>query len=172
MKTLCISYSLTGNNEALAASIASRLGADHVKVTDAKKRTMRTTAFDMLFNRTPKISMPEVRIADYGKVIFLAPIWMSKIASPLRGCFKKYSSGIGSYAFVSLSGGAIGMDITSKLKKELEKLLGKKPEQAIDLHIADLLPKDIKPGREANMTWHMNDKDLKSLTDSVLAKLS
>jgi len=171
MKTLCISYSLSGNNDALAASIAAKLGADHVKVTDAKKRTMGTTAFDMLLNRTPQISMPEVKLSDYGKVVFFAPIWMGKIASPLRGCFKKLKLGIVSYAFVSLSGGAIGMDITAKLAKELEKLLGKKPAQVIDMHIADLLPKDLKPGREANMTWRMNDKDLKSLTDSVLAKL-
>ena len=126
MKTICISYSLTGNNDALAASIASKLGADHVKVTDAKKRTMGMTAFDMLLNRTPQISMPEVNMADYSRVVFFAPIWMGQIASPLRGCFKKLSSGIGTYAFISLSGGAGGADITAKLTKDLEKRLGKK----------------------------------------------
>jgi len=171
MKTLIISYSLTGNNDALAASIASKLGAGHIKVTDAKKRTMGTTAFDMLFNRTPQIAMPEVKLSDYGKVVFFAPIWMGKIASPLRGCFKKLSSGFGSYAFVSLSGGAGGADITAKLTKELHKLLGKKAAQVIDMHIADLLPQDPKPTREITSSWRMNDKDLKSLTESIAAQL-
>ena len=171
MKTLLISYSMTGNNEALAASIATKLGAGHVRVTDAKKRTMGMTAFDMLFNRTPKIEMPEIKLADYGKVVFFAPIWMAKVASPLRGCFKKLASGISTYSFVSLSGGAGGADITAKLTKELEKMLGKKPAQVIDMHIADLLPQEPKPTREITSSWRMNDKDLKSLSESIAAKL-
>ncbi|MCK4731406.1 MAG: flavodoxin family protein, partial [Methanophagales archaeon] len=55
MKVTVISYSLTGNNEALAASIASEISAEHIRITESKPRTNVTIALDMLFNRTPKV---------------------------------------------------------------------------------------------------------------------
>ena len=42
MKITVISYSLTGNNEALAASVAAALGAEHIKISEPKRRTIGT----------------------------------------------------------------------------------------------------------------------------------
>ncbi len=53
MQTIVISYSLTGNNDALATSIATELVAKHIKIIESKPRTNGTIALDMLFNRTP-----------------------------------------------------------------------------------------------------------------------
>jgi len=53
MKTAVISYSLTGNNNALATRFARELKAEHIKVTEQEKRTNGTIAADILFQRTP-----------------------------------------------------------------------------------------------------------------------
>ena len=53
MKTVAISYSLTGNNQDLAASLATTLGADHVRITEPRSRTKTTIALDIMFRRTP-----------------------------------------------------------------------------------------------------------------------
>ena len=55
MNTAVISYSLTGNNDALAKSIAGKLSAEHISVTEAKNRKTGAIIADLLFNRTPKV---------------------------------------------------------------------------------------------------------------------
>jgi flavodoxin len=108
MKTLIVSYSLSGNNEALANSLTKSLNAEHITVTEPKHRSMGTIAFDVMLNRTPHVKPEHIDLAGYDLVIFLAPVWMGQVASPLRAYFKEYKNIIGNYAFVSISGGAEG----------------------------------------------------------------
>jgi len=54
MKTVIMSYSLTGNNESLAKRIAEELKVEHIRITEPKKRTNGTIAADIVFGRTPK----------------------------------------------------------------------------------------------------------------------
>ena len=169
MKTIVISYSLTGNNEDLAASLAARLGAEHVRITEPKPRTMNTIVMDMALNRTPKIIMPVEKTEEYDLVLFVGPVWMGQIATPFRACFKQLSQKIGKYAFISISGGADGPN--TKLADELKKRLAKEPVCLIDLHIADLLPSEPKPTRKDTSTYRITDKDVKHLTDTIMATL-
>ncbi|MBN1873616.1 MAG: hypothetical protein JXA33_05255 [Anaerolineae bacterium] len=169
MKKMIVSYSLTGNNEDLAASLAAALGVDHVRITESKSRTMLTTALDMFFNRTPKISMPLETIETYDWVFFVGPVWMGQIATPFRACFKQAKQKIGDYAFISISGGADGPNL--KLADELEKKLGKEPVALIDLHIADLLPPEPKPTRDDTSAYRLTENDVKHLTDTIVATL-
>ena len=163
------SYSLTGNNEKLAAAIAEELSAKHIKIEESKKRTMGTIAFDMLFNRTPEISMQTDEKNKYDLVLFVAPVWMGCAASPLRSCFKTLKNKIDNYAFISISGGADGPN--PKLAKEMRKRVGQDPAAVIDLHIADLLPKEPKPERKDTSVYKVNDTDLKKLTDTAISRL-
>lgn len=164
------SYSLTGNNEKLAASIAEELSAKHVKIEESKKRTMGTIAFDMLFNRTPEVSVQIDENDRNNLVLFVAPVWMGCVASPVRSCFKKLKNKIDNYAFVSISGGADGPN--PKLAKELRKRTGKEPAAVIDLHIADLLPEEPKPERKDTSVYKVSDNDLKKLTGAVVSRLN
>ena len=163
------SYSLTGNNEKLAAGIAEKLSADHIRIQESKKRTMGTIAFDMLFNRTPEVSMQFDENINHNLVLFVAPVWMGSVASPVRYCFKKLKNRIGNYAFISISGGADGPN--PKLSEELRKRTGKEPAAVIDMHIADLLPRDPKPGRKDTSVYKVNDSDLEKLTETVARRL-
>ena len=169
MKITVISYSLTGNNEALATSIASEFSAEHIRITESKPRTTGTIALDMLFNRTPKVNPTMINVEDNDLVIFVGPVWMGQVASPLRACFKHLKTSLGQYAFISISGGADG--VNPKLGRELNKRVGKKPVAIIDLHIADLLPSDPKPTRKDTSFYRLNDEDVKSLTNTIVKTL-
>ena len=94
---------------------------------------------------------------------------MGQIATPFRACFKQLSQKIGKYAFVSISGGADGPN--PKLAGELKKRLAKEPVCLIDLHIADLLPAEPEPTREDTMAYRITERDVKHLTDTIVATL-
>jgi len=169
MKKMVVSYSMTGNNDDLAASLAVALGAEHVRITESKPRTMLTIVLDMFLNRTPKISMPPEKIEAYDGVFFVGPVWMGQIATPFRACFKQARQKIGKYAFISISGGADGPN--TKLAGELKKRLGKEPVALIDLHIANLLPPEPKPTRDDTSAYRITESDVDYLTDTIVAAL-
>ena len=79
-----ISYSLTGNNEALAVVIAAEFTAEHIKITESKPRTMGTIVLDMLFNRTPQVNPIVDKTEDNDLVLFMGPVWMGQVATPFR----------------------------------------------------------------------------------------
>jgi hypothetical protein len=169
MKAIVISYSLTGNNQDLAASLAATLGTEHVRITEPKPRTTGKIALDMMLNRTPKVVIPVEQIGEADWVLFVGPVWMGQVASPFRACFKQLGPKIAKYAFISICGGADGPN--PKLADELEKRLGKEPACLLDLHIADLLPPEPKPARSDTMAYRITEKDVKHLTDTVVATL-
>jgi hypothetical protein len=169
MKAIVIFYSLTGNNQDLATSLAATLGAEHVRITEPKPRTTSKIALDMIFNRTPKIAVPVETIEGVDLTLFVGPVWMGQVASPFRACFKQLGPKIAKYAFISICGGADGPN--PKLASELEKRLGKEPVCLLDLHIADLLPPEPKPTRNDTMAYRITERDVKHLTDAVVATL-
>ncbi len=169
MATLIVSYSLTGNNQALAKGLATSLSAQHIRITEPKKRTTGTIALDVMLNRTPKIEPLQDRFGEYDVVMFVGPVWMGQVAAPFRACFKQYGAKIDKYAYISISGGAEGPN--PKLKDELTKRLGKAPVAVVDLHIADLLPKEPKPERKDTSAYKINEKEVGQLTESVVTSL-
>lgn len=169
MKAMIMSYSLSGNNEDLAASLSAALGAEHVRISESKSRTMFTIVLDRIFNRTPKIVTDVETTEGYDLVLFVGPVWMGQVSSPFRACFKQLRAEIDEYAFISISGGADGPN--PGLSDELKKRLGREPLCLIDLHIADLLPPGSEPTRDDTMGYRINESDVKRLTETVLASL-
>ena len=166
MNVVVISYSLTGNNEALAKSISEKFAAEHIKITEPKPRTMGAIVLDVIFNKTPKVQPPPETLVDYDLILFLGPIWMGKIATPLRAYLKYIKKTQCRYAFISISGGADG--VNPKLESELKKIVGKEPTSLIDLHIVDLLPSDPKPTRKNTSAYKINNEDIEKLTNSIV----
>lgn len=169
MRKVIVSYSLTGNNERLAASLAAALGAERVRITEPKPRTMLRTVLDMVFNRTPKISVSLDKIETHDWVLFVGPVWMGQVATPFRACFKQLRDKAAGYAFISISGGADGPN--PKIAEELKKRLGQDPACLIDLHIADLLPPEPKPTRDDTSAYQLTEDNVKHLTDIIVATL-
>ncbi len=169
MKTIIISYSLTGNNQDLAESVAKTLGAEHVRITEPKSRKTSKIILDIMFKRTPKIVLPVENIETYDRVLFIGPVWMGQVATPFRACFKQLAPTIGNYGFISISGGADGPN--PQLASELKERLGRDPAYLIDLHIADLLPSEPKPTRDDTMAYRINGQNVEHLTDMIITTL-
>jgi hypothetical protein len=163
------SDTLTGNNGDLARSLARTLTAEHVSITEFRRRTMGTIVLDVLLGRTPKITMPVTKSEGRDLVVFVGPAWMGRVATPFRACFNRLGPEIGKYAFVSASGGADGPN--PKLAGELKKRLGKEPVSVVDLHIADLLPPEPKPTRKVTMAYRISEIEAKQMADTVESAL-
>ncbi len=168
MKVAIISYSLTGNNESLAASLASHYQAQHIRISEVTPRTTRTTILDTLFNRYPPIQFHFTEVAAYDFIIFVGPIWCGKIASPLRSCFRQIAPQIRDYSFVSISGGAIGGN--RKIEEELVKRLKKAPRSVMDLYIRDLLPAERGHDPAKTGSYRLGKEDTRKLSDAVIAE--
>lgn len=169
VKTTIISYSFTGNNDKLAEYLARQTGADHIRVTEPQKRTFGKIAFDRLYGRTPRIneSLEKAGMSDF--ILFIGPVWMYQIASPLRSCFKQLRRSRADYAFASISGGADGPDSNSGLRRELTKRMKREPRDVFDLHIAaNLLPADPKPTRDDTSVYKVTAQDIEFLGNKVL----
>ena len=169
MKTTVISYSLTGNNEALAKSLAGALSAEHLEITESKRRNMGTIALDNMLNRTPKVALPALEPRERDLVVFVGPVWMGQVASPFRACFRELGPRLGQYAFVSICGGADGPN--PKLAAELTKRLGKEPAVLVELHKADLLPSTPKPTRDDTMKYRVGDEQTRQLAEKAASEL-
>jgi multimeric flavodoxin WrbA len=170
MNTVVISYSHTGNNEALAAAVAARLAAKHVRITEPKRRSVVRIVLDVVFNRTPRIHPVPDGVREDDLVLFVAPVWMGHVASPLRECLDQMRAKLGNYAFVSISGGALGPN--PKLGEELNRRVGKAPVALIDLHSVDLLLSGTKPTMKDTSAYRLTEEDVRSLTETVVKRLA
>jgi len=153
---------MSGNNEKLGKRVAESIGADFIKVTDVRKRSMMRTGFDMILNRTPKINENTSDIKAYDQIIFMAPVWMGQVASPLRSYFKLIKDESLPYAFVTISGGTLNKN--PKLRQGLKKNAGQGLVFMKDLYLADM---NIDLDKESGM-YSLTEEDLDYLTPLVV----
>jgi hypothetical protein len=153
MKTLIVYYSLTENNEKLARMIGNELKCEILKIEEFKKRTWLTIFLDIIFNRLPSVKTAPYSLANYSHIIFIAPIWAAKIASPLRTFIRNEKLNVTSYSFITLCGGAKGQ--LEKIMVQLTGMLGKAPYAVAELSIQDVVPKGKNPGN-----YRVSDRDL------------
>lgn len=164
-----ISYSLTGNNDTLAARVAALLGAALIKVAEERPRTNGTIAFDMLLGRTPRTQPAPDKQDDFDLIVYVAPVWMGQAASPMRAYLKRIKTVPRRYAFVSISGGALNDN--PKLADSLQKQTGQAPDAVVDLHIADLLPPGSKPTASDTSAYRLAEEGAQKLAETVVQRL-
>jgi flavodoxin len=169
MKTVVMSYSLTGNNEALAKRIAEELKVEHIRITEPKKRTYGTIAADIISGRTPQTEPKPQVMSAYDLIIFVAPIWMGQPAFPMRSYLKQLKKYPQKYAYVSISGGAINNN--QGLPKTLKSRTGVEAVTVIDLHIVDLLPPEPKPTPQVTSEYRLTAQDIENLTKRAVTML-
>lgn len=141
MKTLIIYYSFTHNNELLAKEIQSRLQCDLLRIDTLKKRSSMAILWDLLFNRRPAITYPPTKFSDYDRLIFVAPIWAARIASPLKTFLHGERINIKRYSFITLCGGG-NKGQHDKIVNQLISILQTPPDSVMELWLTQLeLPK-------------------------------
>lgn len=169
MKKIIISYSYSGNNLKLARSLAENTGSEHIEIKEIKKRKITTIVFDVIFNRTPRIHPVTINLNSYDTVVFVAPIWFGKFATPLKSVFKTHKNEIKKYAFVSISAGTNG--VAPQIKLEIEKYLGNKPSALIHLLISDIRPSNQRGNRKLLDSYRLNDNDINHLVENASMQL-
>lgn len=134
MKILIIYYSHTGNNAVLAEEVAGKLKADSFRLLEKNKRSEKKIIFDMIFHKKAALKALPEKVDTYDLILFMGPVWMFHLSSPLKTCIKQIRRQVGKYAFVSVSGGALGPNV--KVIGELKRLLGKNLSLFLDLQVA------------------------------------
>ena len=171
MNIKVISYSYTGNNEALAAEFAKAVGAEHLRITEPKKRTAGKIVRENLFNRDPKINLSGDEISDEDFVIFFSPFWFGKIASPLRAYLKKLRRIPSKYGFISLCVGYDDSEGVQKFKNDLAEMLGREAEFVVLKRIADLLPSGQALTQKMLTEFRITQEDSRTLVASIKEEL-
>lgn len=165
MKTLIVYYSFTGNNAALADELRRRLDCDMLRVTETGKRSKFTIMLDLLFKRRPRIAKPERDLAQYDRLILIAPIWAAKIAMPMAALIASEKDRFRRYAFITVCSGADGQ--LEKIDAELTRLTGKKPIASAQLGIRDLLPAQQKDKIRYLTSYRLKKEDFSIFDNEI-----
>lgn len=173
MNTIIISYSLNGNNGKLAQNLSQTLKARHIVISEPSRRTMLTIVLDVLFKRIPKVNPPPTEIlpqlAHDDLVLFVAPVWLGQVATPLRSYLSKLQVKLHRYAFISISGGAKGPN--PNLERELTTRVGKKPITVINLFTAQFLSQTPPPEIKDTIDYKITENEATLLSKQVVERL-
>lgn len=165
MKSAIIYYSHSGNNDLLAREMRLRFGSDLVKIEEQKRRTGFTILLDLAFGRETKVRKPKVFLGDYEMLIFIAPIWDAKIATPLKSFIKMEREHIRNYAFITVCGGRDGQK--QKITEQLEQLAGKKPIAVSELEIKNILHPNLKGDTKWVASYRVKDEDFSTFEKPI-----
>jgi flavodoxin len=165
MENLIVYYSFSGNNEKLVFELKERLGCDIYKINEAKKRNTFSILLDFLFKRKSILSSSNIIIKDYDKIIFAAPIWSSKIATPMSAFIDIEKRNLGKYFFITLCNGLVGQK--EKIAAELNSIVQHKPDEVSELWINTLLPEDKKNKIKHTFSFRVNKQDLEHFDNEI-----
>ena len=170
MKTAIVSYSLTGNNCALAKSLAEKTNIKHIEVKTVKKFGMGALIMDIMFKRAPKVTPEPSVLDDYDNIIFMGPLWMGQAATPLRRYFAHLKGSGKKYSFISVCGGAKGGN--QNLAEQFIQRIGSEPEHLLELHTANLVDETVKEDIKATTDYKLTDADIESFTLKTMEAIS
>ncbi|AEC02498.1 flavodoxin family protein [Parasphaerochaeta coccoides] len=161
---LILSFSHSGNNDALAHRVAEELGARHERILPRRK-SMPALMLDLLLGRVPRVTpLPEIA-EEYGFLILCSPVWMGKPLSPLRVYLEYLKKHPLPYCFLSINGMGEG---NAKVEADLTAWAGKPPVLCINAAIKDFMVPDITPDTKKMMDYRLTEDDVASLTGKVL----
>ena len=135
---LVVCYSYTGTTLRLAQLLASRRGWPLAEIRDADSRSGNLRCVvDSLLRRQPHITYDGPDPADFRTVVLMAPIWMYRLASPMRTFLHVHKRDMKRVAVVCTEGAAGA----SNAFEEVARVLGKAP-----VATATFLQREIEDG--------------------------
>lgn len=166
MKNLIVYYSFTSNNEKIAEYLRNKLSCDIDRIETVKKRNGFSILFDLVFKRNPAIKSIPHYLSNYEHVIFIAPIWAGKVATPLKTFLLREKGNIKSYSFITLCGGGNPKQ-KQNIENELTSIVEKKPLNLIELWIDNLLSAEKKDTIKNKVGFKLEDADLTKFESEV-----
>ena len=115
MKTLIVYYSRSGKSEIIAKDLQNKTGCDIDKIEYAKKNKVSYIGaiFEALGRKTTQIKGAAHNPGDYDRIIFVTPIWVGRMATPVRSYMAEKRTDIKSYSLIAACGGS---EITETVK--------------------------------------------------------
>jgi flavodoxin len=161
MKALVIYYSLSGNTQKVAEGIANTLKADINRLEDRQSRTglfgMLRTMYQVLFSRPSKIRFARTDPYQYDLLVLGAPVWIMKLAPPMRSYIIKEKDRFNQVAFFCTEGASGALNAF----KAMESLSTKKPVATLEITEGD-----IKSGQYHEKTHTFTDGCQKAMTSN------
>lgn len=121
-KTLVISYSHTGTSRKLARLLCAQQGWPAGEVLELRPRagvsgTLRCV-LDSLLRRRPPARYDGPPLKDFDSVVLIAPIWLGRVAGPMRSFVANYAESLPDIAVLSV----MGSDATPAAAAEIARL--------------------------------------------------
>lgn len=137
-RVLVVCYSRSGHTLDVATAIAERCEADLELIRDKTPRDgllgWWRSAFEALFRRQPWIQPSRRSVSDYALVIIGTPVWVGRMASPVRSYLLRQRTRLRRVAFFCTHGGTGG----NKVLAEMEALCGRRPRATLVVAARDV----------------------------------
>ncbi len=102
-------YSRSGYTASLAREIAAMTGWDYLEIKDQHPRDgawgQFRCAWDVLWHRRPGITAAHVPLDGYMTVVLAAPVWLKRLAAPMRTFISDHRGQFAAVAHVCTYGG-------------------------------------------------------------------
>lgn len=147
IKMLVIFYSRTGNTRKIAESISKSFNCD---IEEIKEKESRKGIFkniieikDAILGNEADICKCEKDPSEYDVVIIGTPVWASHVTPAIRTYISKNKDKIKCAAFFNTHG-TEKIKISTKVFKDLEKIIVKKPKALMDISKVEIKNEDYK----------------------------
>ena len=135
---LVVAYSYTGTSRQLARWLCAEMEWDFGEVRDTRPRaggqgTLRCV-LDSLLRRHPAITYDGPDPAGYATVVLVAPIWMYRLAGPMRSFVAAHTASLPRVGVINTMGAAGAVDAVA----EIASLLGRPPVVSIAFTAAEV----------------------------------
>ena len=170
MNIAIVVYSLTSNNAKFARSLARALNVPCVEIQPEHPVNGGAIFCNLIFGGAPKSKPEPSSLANYDKVVFVAPVWMGMAAFPLRPFLNAAGRLKKPYAFLTIDGGSEGGN--AGLEKDLAKRAGSAPAFFLPQHIPVLLAGKAMLNHDASKPYLLTEADGDALAAIAVTKLN
>jgi hypothetical protein len=165
MKTLIVYYSFTQNNAALARMIQKRLDCEMLKIETLRRRSAFSIFLDAAFGRKPAILKHNLVMENYGQIVFVGPIWLGKIAGPLKTFLREEKNNIKHYSFISVCGGLTGQK--EKIEDELTSIVGSRPRRVCELWVSEIVSEKVTKNAKNVSAYRIRSSELEKFKTKI-----
>jgi len=165
MKTLIVYYSFTQNNAALATMMQKRLDCEMLRIETLRRRSAFSIFLDAAFGRKPAILKHNLTISNYEQIVFVGPIWMGKIAGPLKTFLSEEKGNIRRYSFISVCGGLTGQK--EKIEDELTSIVGSRPQSVCELWISEIVSEKVTKNAKNVSAYRIRSSELERFRTKI-----